>query len=75
MPSNLKGPATLNAILNAQHPHSPLIWILVGAARKRVGVNWMSCVRMSTSKASGGMGFREFTCFYKALSTKQSWRP
>jgi hypothetical protein len=35
----------------------------------------MSWVRMSTSKASGGMGFHEFTCFNKALLAKQSWWP
>ncbi|XP_059442114.1 uncharacterized mitochondrial protein AtMg00310-like [Corylus avellana] len=37
-------------------------------------IPWMSWSQMGQTKANGGMDFREFHCFNKALLAKQLWR-
>lgn len=43
-------------------------------AKKDKGIIWMSWDRLSASKATGGMGFRNLRNFNLALVGKQAWR-
>jgi hypothetical protein len=44
-----------------------------GHKEKEKKIAWMSWSKMGNSKGIGGMGFRDFTCFNKALLAKLIW--